>query len=366
MKHRSTRDKIIAGALAVALGASGVALSACSMQGTVNRVIDNTAKTAEAGITASISEDAVRALAVELLRPDMGIAAEFYAAAAVELLKQDPPEDLVYDAVSKEFVFQNPLETSEYNPFFSDTVAVYLNSLDTAVDAVLQQAGDYADKAGNYDKSAFEDAVLDLAFRYDFKGQTPIETNFRNLGNGIYGADITLDGDQLWALFSGEGLDQLDLPTYYAFFTEEYKTTDDIKIDAKKYTNSPAVNIVTNGIIDAIAVDKNAKPASDTVHLNKDGKHLVDVVLSNGNSKSFDVILDTKAPTAKIGGKKVAEGKTIKVKKGAKLVIKEANLKSAKLGGKTIRNKAAVKRAGKLVITDKAGNTLKATVKLVK
>ena len=63
---------------------------------------------------------------------------------------------------------------------------------------------------------------------------------------------------------------------------------------------------------------------------------------------------------------KVAEGKTIKVKKGAKLVIKEANLKSAKLGGKTIRNKAAVKRAGKLVITDKAGNTLKATVKLVK
>ena len=83
MKHRSTRDKIIAGALAVALGASGVALSACSMQGTVNRVIDNTAKTAEAGITASISEDAVRALAVELLRPDMGIAAEFYADAAV-------------------------------------------------------------------------------------------------------------------------------------------------------------------------------------------------------------------------------------------------------------------------------------------
>ncbi|MGN0078374.1 MAG: hypothetical protein ACI36V_06285, partial [Coriobacteriales bacterium] len=64
MKHRSTRDKIIASALAVALGASGVALSACSMRTTVNTEIDNAAKAVQAGGTVSLSEDATKALIV--------------------------------------------------------------------------------------------------------------------------------------------------------------------------------------------------------------------------------------------------------------------------------------------------------------
>ncbi|MGN0073279.1 MAG: hypothetical protein ACI36W_05730 [Coriobacteriales bacterium] len=42
----------------------------------------------------------------------------------------------------------------------------------------------------------------------------------------------------------------------------------------------------------------------------------------------------------------------------------DLGVKSAKLKGKRISNKAAVKRAGKLVVTDKAGNKLTATIKL--
>lgn len=359
MKHRSIRDKIIASALAVALGASGLALSACSMQTTVNTEIDNTAKTAQAGYEVRLDERTTQALVILLNM-------EYNARVDLQKIKAGEVEGFAYDPDNKVYVATISPQSDDYSPFNADTVTVYFNALSTAAEAMSQRSGENAAMLERLDKAAFKDAELDLTFRYDFKGQEPIETNFSNLGNGIYGADISLKGDQLWALFSGEGLEQLDLPTYYAFFTDAHKTTDAIEINAKKYTSSPAVNISTNGIIDAVAVDGVAKPVSDEAFLGKDGKHVVDVSLSNGNSKKFTTILDTKAPTAKIGGKKVAEGKTIKVKKGAKLVIKEANLKSAKLGGKTIRNKAAVKRAGKLVITDKAGNTLKATVKLVK
>ena len=115
-----------------------------------------------------------------------------------------------------------------------------------------------------------------------------------------------------------------------------------------------------------MSIDGSKTYAVDSVILDKEGTYTIGVTLENGYSTSGKTLVDFTAPTAKIGSTTVKNGKTIKVKKNSKLTAKDAlsRVKSIKFGGKTIKNGAKITKNGTLVVTDKAGNTLKATVKV--
>ena len=132
-----------------------------------------------------------------------------------------------------------------------------------------------------------------------------------------------------------------------------------------KYSNG-VVAVSTPGIIKNMSIDGSKTYAVDSVILDKEGTYTIGVTLENGYSTSGKTLVDFTAPTAKIGSTTVKNGKTIKVKKNSKLTAKDAlsRVKSIKFGGKTIKNGAKITKNGTLVVTDKAGNTLKATVKV--
>lgn len=361
-----TSTRIAASALAAALAGTALGLTGCAADVVCDVSVDNSAKQAAEKIVASVDEAGVREVVGQLVRAQFGD--DFFNAARVEyvmgMLKNGTNPDVVYDAAAKIFTATIDDGENTHDPANSDTFTYYTSELALLV-KTLASTQELGFNIADLDKDALLGSSCALTVNLDLNGQEPLEHNFQKVVDGIYSSTVELGGQQLWEIVSGQGLGSADLPALFAAFSDAYKTTSDISFDVGRYTNSNVVSISTPGIIESIKVNKVEQPACSTVMLPKEGNYTIAALLTNGHEAQLKTTLDFTAPTATIGGAKVKEGKTIKVKKGAALRFSDKNgVKSAKLGGKAIKNKAAVKRAGKLVITDKAGNKLTATVKL--
>ena len=365
---RSTRNKVIAAALATALAGASFGLSGCAADMSYDLSVDNAAQQTSESSSMSMDEANLRELLTLYYSTEMSAdeaAVQAKVNRALYLFKANLVPDVAYDAATGRFSIVLVTVGNTYDPEAGEGIIVYTGNVVPALKNIIARDLEDADiNVSNLDASALLGTTLDFAVNVDFNGQEPLAHNFDSVSEGIYSTVIKLDGQQLMMIANGQNLPADQLPPLFASFTDEYLTTSSIKIGTSKLTNNPDVFIDTPGIITSVKLNGAEQPASCYVTLPKDGTHTIDAAISNGAAASAAITLDRKAPTVKIGSTAVKNGKTVKVKKGAVLRYYDANgVKSAKLAGKAISNKAAVKRSGKLVVTDKAGNKLTATVK---
>ena len=141
------------------------------------------------------------------------------------------------------------------------------------------------------------------------------------------------------------------------------KSDSSISLNVKSgFTNKDKVKISSSEKITAVTVNGAKAGTSKTVALDKDGVYTIEVTTKN-NKASLEVVKDTTAPVVK----GAADGQTYSKNVKIKYSDATSGIKSAKLNGKKIKSGKTVKANGDytLVVTDKAGNktTVKFTIK---
>lgn len=110
-----------------------------------------------------------------------------------------------------------------------------------------------------------------------------------------------------------------------------------------------------NNIADKMSVFTDS--INNKVKVNaKNGKYTVSAKLMSGSEKSLIYYVDTESPTISVKNNKL---KCFDKKKDGY----SSGIKSIKVNGKVVKNGVTVKRGNKVVVTDKAGNITKKTIK---
>lgn len=352
---KATSKKILAGALATALGASALALGGCEAADYMAVSVDNANKRAVVASALAIDAEGFEQALKTVLEADGDFDQASYDEMVAKLRAGELGE-YTYDGECYTFTSKS----EGYDSAYKDTFAIYGNTIRDMLSSQLDAETMEMLEALEDDYEFMECTVT---FDIDTNGQKVVHTNMEQDADGNYVTDIELSGAAIERIMTGWSANYICVEPAYVCFSSEYKDTKSVTIP--KYSNG-VVAVSTPGIIKNMSIDGSKTYAVDSVILDKEGTYTIGVTLENGYSTSGKTLVDFTAPTAKIGSTTVKNGKTIKVKKNSKLTAKDAlsRVKSIKFGGKTIKNGAKITKNGTLVVTDKAGNTLKATVKV--
>ena len=353
---KATSKKILAGALVTALGASVLALGGCDAASYTGVSVDNANKQAVFASSLSIDAEDFEQALKKVVEAD----GDFDQASYDEMLAKLRAGELgeyTYDGAYYTFTSRE----EGYNSTYKDTFAIYGNTVRDILSSQLDAETMEMLEALEDD---FEFMECYVTFDIDTNGQKVVHTNMEQDEEGNYVTTILLNGAALERILTGWNANYICVEPAYVCFSNAYKTTKSVTIP--KYSNDGIVTVSTPGIIESMSINGDKTYAVDSVLLDKEGTYTIGVTLDNGYVASGKTVVDATPPTAKIGSTAVKNGKTIKVKKNSKLTAKDAlsRVKSIKLGGKTIKNGAKITKSGRLVVTDKAGNTLTANVKV--
>lgn len=182
-------------------------------------------------------------------------------------------------------------------------------------------------------------------------------TKMTNTLNGsTCGSTVTVSNNGKYTIVSKDAAGNT---TKVVFTKDDEPPTFSGMKEGKKYKRNVSVSVKDNTEIDYITV--NGEKVPNGYIIKKSGFYTVRVKDKCGNTSTVKFEVDNKAPTTNIVNKKNYRSKSLKI------TYKDdySGMKSAKLDGKSIKNKYKLKKEGKhtLVLTDQFGG--KRTIKFV-
>lgn len=348
-------QKVLASALAAAMASmTALAAGGCSLTG--NTVLAPSDSEVQSTLTVSAEADDVeKAFREYLVKTGTSeLEADAITASLPEYCRFFGVEYRAASESAEATYSLTESDTGEMKPYSTDTFTIYTKEIaDTVSDMTDAASAETIEQIA----ALLGDKPLEVGISYSFGSLKPVDTNLEDAGNGTYKLTASITAAELVKMMSGEAsLTDKIPPVVYARFNDKALTTSTVTTSAKGgYTAYNQLRVYTPGIIKTVSVNGKSAGCTDIVNLGKDGKKKVTVSLENGNSKTVTVTADTASPTAN-----VKYGKTYKSGKKVTFKDKTSGVKSAKLDGKKIKSGKKVTKKGshKLVVTDRAGNSL--------